>query len=94
MRTTKRHISVLALSMGLCLGAVAFAVPADAHTTGIHDNCTNFNRTYAHGVGRVGARDQGGDVTTFKRSNKIYNTAERHNSDLDRDNDGIACEKA
>jgi hypothetical protein len=46
--------------------------PAGAHTTGIHDKCTNLN----------------------KRSNKIYWAAERHNSDLDRDNDRITCEKA
>jgi hypothetical protein len=45
-------------------------------------------------VGRRGATDRGGDVTNFKRSNKIYNTANRHNSTLDGDNDWIACEKA
>ena len=93
MSSTKR-LAALALSIGLATASTAVIAPAEAHTTGIHDNCTNFNRTYPHGVGRVGARDRGGDVTTFKRSNKIYNTAERHNSDLDRDNDGIACEKA
>ena len=38
--------------------------------------------------------DRGGNVTNFKRSNRIYNRAENHNSDLDRDNDHIACEKA
>lgn len=92
--TLTRRLSALALSIGLATAATALAVPAEAHDTGIHDNCTNFNRTYPHGVGRVGARDRGGDVTTFKRSNRLYNTAERHNSDLDRDNDGIACEKA
>ena len=27
-------------------------------------------------------------------SNKLYNKAMRHNSDLDRDRDKIACEKA
>ena len=35
----------------------------------------------------------GTPVTTFKRSNRIYWRAERHNGDLDRDNDRIACEK-
>lgn len=70
--------------------SVVGAVPVNAHITGIHDNCTNFNRKYPHGVGRRGAHDQGGDVTDFKRSNKIYNRAESHNPDLDRDNDRIA----
>jgi hypothetical protein len=44
----------------------------------------------------VGARDKttGEPVTNFKRSNTVYRTAMRNNSRLDRDNDGIACEKA
>jgi hypothetical protein len=51
-----------------------------------------LNRTYPHGVGRVGARDHssGTPVTNFKRSNTLY----RANSHLDRDGDGVACEKA
>ena len=81
-------------SLGLVIGGAAVLSPAEAHSTGLHDNCTNFNKKYPHGVGRRGATDAGGNVTNFKRSNKIYNTAEDHNSDLDRDNDRIACEKA
>jgi hypothetical protein len=85
----------LAAVLALAPAAVVLTAPAaQAHDTGIHDNCTNFNQRFPHGVGRRGARDQGGNVTNFKRSNRIYNRAERHNSDLDRDNDGIACEKA
>jgi hypothetical protein len=38
----------------------------------------------------VTARVQAKPVTTFKRSNTLY----RQNSHLDRDKDGIACEKA
>jgi len=79
---------------GLVLSASAVALPAQAHTTGIHDNCTKLNKKYPHGVGRRNARDRGGDVTNFKRSNRIYKKAVRHNSDLDRDKDKIACEKA
>jgi hypothetical protein len=82
-----------ALALGTIGGVAVVAAPAQAHDTGIHDNCTKFNKKYPHGVGRRGARDRGGNVTNFKRSNKSYNTAERHNGDLDRDNDGIACEK-
>jgi hypothetical protein len=85
---------ILAFTASIGLAISVSAAPTQAHTTGIHDNCTNFNERFPHGVGRVGARDRGGNVTSFKRSTKIYNTAERHNSDLDRDNDGIACEKA
>lgn len=59
-------------------------------------NCTRVNKTYPHGVGRVGARDHtsGTPVTTFKRSNSLYRTAMNNNSGLDRDKDGIACEQA
>jgi hypothetical protein len=56
-------------------------------------NCTALNRVYRHGVGRYGARDHTGSgsdpVRNFKRSNRLY----RLNRGLDRDKDGIACEK-
>lgn len=91
MRTITRLLIATALTVGPALVVTA---PAEAHDTGIHDNCTNFNKRFPHGVGKRGARDRGGNVTNFKRSNDIYNRAERHNGDLDRDNDGIACEKA
>lgn len=81
-------------ALGFAVMGVVGAVPAEAHTTGIHDNRTNFNRRFAHGVGHRGAVDRGGSVTNFLRSNRRYNRAESHNGDLDRDNDRIACEKA
>src|SRR5262249_2047737 len=38
-------------------------------------NCTNLNRRYPHGVGRIGARDRtlGRPVTNFFRSTPLYN---------------------
>jgi hypothetical protein len=61
------------------------------------NNCTTVHTRYAHGVGRLNARDHTRSgtpgVTTFKRSTRLYNTAMRYNSDLDRDRDGVACEK-
>jgi hypothetical protein len=85
-----------AATAAAALLVAGLAAPADAHTTGIHDNCTKFNERFPHGVGRKHAVDKtsGTKVTTFKRSNKIYNTAVSHNPDLDRDGDKIACEKA
>jgi hypothetical protein len=61
----------------------------------LYKNCTNFNKRYPHGVGRRLARDKtsGTPVRTFLRSTLIYNRAMRYNSGLDRDKDGIACEK-
>ena len=69
--------------------------PASAGATGVHKNCTNFNNTYPHGVGRKGAVDKtsGDRVTNFFRSTKRYNRAMDNNKGLDRDKDGIACEK-
>jgi Excalibur calcium-binding domain len=69
----------------------AIAVPR------LYDNCTNFNKRYAHGVGKRRARDKTksgrNPVTNFLRSTVIYDRAMRWNDDLDRDGDGVACEK-
>lgn len=93
MHITKRVGSVVAAA-GLLLGSAALTLPAQAHTTGLHDNCTNFNKRYPNGVGARRAVDQNGDSTNFLRSNRKYWRAERHNGDLDRDNDRIACEQS
>jgi Excalibur calcium-binding domain len=89
--------------------AVGLATPAGAApdwTTGgaaservppAYTNCTNFNKSYPHGVGRRFARDKvrpgATPVTTFRRSTVLYLRAMRWNRGLDRDKDGIACEK-
>jgi hypothetical protein len=64
---------------------------ASAPTASMYRNCKALNRVYPHGVGRYGARDHtsGMPVTNFRRSNRLY----RLNRGLDRDKDGIACEK-
>jgi hypothetical protein len=64
---------------------------ASAPTASLYRNCKALNRVYPHGVGRYGARDHtsGDPVTNFRRSNRLY----RLNRGLDRDKDGIACEK-
>ena len=91
-----RRLTRAVLAVGLSVSMLTVIGPVEAHTTGIHDNCTNFNKKFPHGVGTRKAKDKtsGTPVTTFKRANKIYWRAERHNPDLDRDNDRIACEKA
>ena len=73
-------------------GQVAFA---PARTPPSWRNCTAVNQRYPHGVGKVGARDHtsGVPVTAFKHSNALYATAMSHNRGLDRDHDGVACEK-
>ena len=59
-------------------------------------SCTNYNKLYPHGVGRLKAVDKtsGEPVTNFKRSTALYLRAMSFNKGLDRDKDGIACEKA
>ena len=61
----------------------------------LYKNCTNFNKRYPHGVGKRLARDKtsGTPVTNFRRSTVLYNRAMHYNRGLDRDKDGIACEK-
>ncbi len=59
----------------------------------VYPNCKALNARYPHGVGKKGARDHvtrsAKPVTTFKVDNTVYAA----NRKLDRDRDGIACEK-
>jgi len=85
----------LIVIFGLAAASLGVAVPVEAHTGGIHDNCTKLNQKWPHGVGTRRAVDKtsGARVTNFYRNNTAYWTADRHNGTLDRDNDKIACEK-
>jgi hypothetical protein len=92
------RVVFVVLSAGLlsasALGQAAQAAqPAQVNT--IWDNCTTYNHVYPHGVGRPSAHDHtsGTPVKNFVHSLVKYNRAMSHNSDLDRDRDGIACEK-
>jgi len=99
----KRSAAVLA-----ACAAVLLSVPAQANNDApstrtdnsgipsLHKNCAALNRKYPHGLGRANARDRtsGDPVTNFKRSTKQYKLAMSYNRGLDRDKDGIACEKA
>jgi hypothetical protein len=80
----------------MAAGAVFLAfAPATSATPYLWQNCTHVHTKCRHGVGRANAHDRtsGTPVTTFKRSTPLYNTAMRYNKGLDRDRDGIACEK-
>lgn len=58
-------------------------------------NCTAMNKVYPHGVGKSNAKDKtsGKRVTTFKHSTSLYKKIIKYRAGLDRDKDGIACEK-
>jgi hypothetical protein len=99
-RTRKEEaVKALLLVLLLCLAAVLSSVAPVSAATGavpsLWKNCTNVHKRYPHGVGKLRARDgtTGTPVTTFKRSTRLYNIAIKYHKDLDRDRDGIACEK-
>jgi hypothetical protein len=83
------------LAAGAIVGGTTSATAASSVVPALWKNCTHVNKRYPHGVGRVGAHDKtsGTPVTNFKRSTFLYRTAMRYNRGLDRDKDGIACEK-
>jgi len=92
----KRPVFAILLAVVVSLVGVSGAFGWSSATPALYDNCTKFNKRYPHGVGKVGARDRtksGDRVRTFLRSNRIYRLAMHYNDDLDRDGDGIACEK-
>jgi excalibur calcium-binding domain-containing protein len=94
-----KRVAVIAMTAGLLsVSALSHAAQAAQPTrvTTIWENCTTYNHQYAHGVGRAHAHDHtsGTPVRNFLHSTPKYNVAMNHNSDLDRDKDGIACEKA
>lgn len=84
--------AALVASGALATGAFAHESKAPP----LYENCTASNSKYAHGIGRAGARDHvssGSPVTSFTRSTKLYTLALSFNRGLDRDHDGIACER-
>ncbi|MGC4153533.1 MAG: excalibur calcium-binding domain-containing protein [Propionicimonas sp.] len=58
-----------------------------------YKNCAALNKKYRHGVGKTTAKDKvsgrSKPVKNFKKHNALY----RANKHLDRDRDGVACEK-
>jgi hypothetical protein len=88
--------ALLALPAGATIDGPTL-VALDARIPPLWKNCTNFNKKYPHGVGRLLARDKvrpGAEpVKNFKRSNRIFTIAMSYNRGLDRDKDRIACEK-
>jgi len=89
MRRPTRLVLVAALAVAL--GGALGGAPADAATPRHYVNCKALNAVYRHGVGLPGARDKtsGTPVTNFTRNRAVYLA----NTSLDRDKDGIACEK-
>jgi hypothetical protein len=96
---TRRSLATI-ITTALLLGAGAAAT--DAAQPKVYKTCKALNQVYPHGVGRKGAHDKTSTdepVTNFRVNNTVYayndGKGPRHKNerDLDRDNDGIACEK-
>ncbi|RYU14818.1 excalibur calcium-binding domain-containing protein [Nocardioides iriomotensis] len=102
---TKLSAAVLAITATTTL---SISGPAEADHQGqdrTYPSCKSLNRDFKHGVGRRGAVDKTSSerVTNFTRNTRVYllNDGPRTPGaamgqgqyDLDRDNDGIACEK-
>jgi hypothetical protein len=92
-----RH-KLMCLLIAAVAGLVVPSVSASAARETIPyrwKNCTIVNKRFPHGVGKLRAHDRtsGTPVTNFRRSTLIYLRAMRYNRGLDRDKDGIACEK-
>ncbi len=95
-----RWSAVGILVMAFSWDALGAAVSQSAQPKS-YKKCMLLNKDYPHGVGRTNAKDKtsGKPVTNFKVSNTLYayndggSPRKPGERDLDRDNDGIACEK-
>jgi len=85
------------LMAAIAVAALAVAIPAGTAQAAAkpvkYKNCAALTKAYRHGVGKPGAQDKvstkGKPVTTFAVDAQLYTV----NKGLDRDGDGIACEK-
>lgn len=89
----RARLTSAAAAIALCAASPALFAPTAAAATPHYRNCAQLNAHYKHGVGKKGARDKVSGrtkpVTTFAVNNTVYTA----NRTLDRDKDGIACEK-
>ncbi|EGD53840.1 excalibur calcium-binding domain-containing protein [Gordonia neofelifaecis] len=91
----KNRTSLLGASMVLAASLAAVVPAADAVAAPVtkYANCKALNAQYRHGVARPGAVDhvsgRSKPVRNFTVNRAVYN----RNAHLDRDRDGIACEK-
>lgn len=86
--TRMAALATMVISAASLTIAATIDAPASAKT---YSNCKSLNADYPHGVGKPGAADStsGTPVTDFTVDGNLYND----NTNRDRDNDGIACEK-
>jgi hypothetical protein len=93
--TTRRRAAAGFVLVTSCAALVATTTTPALAAAVSYKNCTELHKSYPHGLGRANAKDKtsGKPVTSFKKDTRAYNLAMSKNRDLDRDRDGIACEK-
>ena len=89
----KRTVHLMIVVALTATSLATASAPASA-TVAKYKKCADLNAVYPHGVGLKDAKDKvraGTEpVTTFKINAAVYN---KNKLKLDRDKDGIACEK-
>lgn len=94
MNSTVARVAVATLLTAGLVAATAVSASAAVPAPKKYANCTALNKVYKHGVGRKGAKDKVSGktkpVTDFTVYTATYNL---NKAKLDRDKDGIACEK-
>ncbi|MEC2056100.1 excalibur calcium-binding domain-containing protein [Peribacillus psychrosaccharolyticus] len=101
----KKIISLTAAIFLITTG-IGTSVPIQADAaSGIYKNCTTFNKQYQKGVAKSANTknkviSRKTNKVSYKAlskgtkiSSQIYKKAMKNNNDLDRDKDGIACER-
>ena len=101
-----KKIISLATTIILITSGIGTAVPNQADAaSGVYKNCTAFNKQYKKGVAKsantknkvISRKTKKVSYKAMSKgtkvSSKIYKKAMKVNDDLDRDNDGIACER-
>ena len=87
-----RGLLTLTIAVSLPLVAIDASYGATKKAGPKYRNCAGLNADYPNGVGKAGAVDKtkAEPVTSFTVDTALYN---RLPKTLDRDKDGIACEK-
>jgi hypothetical protein len=95
MRAKFTVLLIAVVAAGATIQGVASSPAATERIPYLWQRCSHVNAKYPHGVGRRFAHDHtsGTPVTNFYRSTRLYLVAMSYNRGLDRDKDGIACEK-
>jgi hypothetical protein len=95
MAVFRKIVAAFLVASALAL-ATTPALAAHHSASSWWTNCTQLHHKYKHGLGRANARDHTrsgtNPVTNFYRNTRLYNYAVSHNSRLDADHDGVACE--